>query len=35
VIGEQHVLLKDYPGAPAGTVTSWTSVKTSVVNAAP
>jgi hypothetical protein len=35
VIGEQQVLLKDYPGAPAGTVTSWTSVKTSVVNAAP
>lgn len=35
VIGEQHVLLKDYPGSPAGTVTSWTSVKTSVVNAAP
>jgi len=35
VIGEQDVLLKDYPGAPAGTVSTWTSVKTSVVNAAP
>lgn len=35
VIGEQDVLLKDYPGSPAGTVSSWTSVKTSVVNAAP
>jgi hypothetical protein len=35
VIGEQDVLLKDYPGAPAGTVSTWTSVKTSVVNSAP
>ena len=35
VIGEQDVLLKDYPNAPAGTVATWTSVKTSVVNAAP
>lgn len=35
VIGEQDVLLKDYPGSPAGTVSTWTSVKTSVVNAAP
>ncbi|WP_458111291.1 CU044_5270 family protein [Arthrobacter sp. R1-13] len=35
VIGEQDVLLKDGSGAPAGTVSTWTSVKTSVVNAAP
>lgn len=35
VIGEQDVLLKDYPGSPAGTVPTWTSVKTSVVNSAP
>ncbi|MFE4837564.1 CU044_5270 family protein [Arthrobacter sp. NPDC056691] len=35
VIGEQSVLLKDYPGSPAGTVTSWSSVRTSVVNSAP
>lgn len=35
VIGEQDVLLKDHPGSPAGTVTSWTSVKTSVVDSAP
>lgn len=35
VIGEQDILLKDYPGFPAGTVSTWTSVKTSVVNAAP
>jgi hypothetical protein len=35
VIGEQDVLLKDYPGYPAGTVSSWTSVKTSVVDSAP
>jgi hypothetical protein len=35
VIGEQDVLLKDYPGSPAGTVMTWTSVKTSVVNSAP
>jgi hypothetical protein len=35
MIGERNVLLKDYPGFPAGTVTTWTSVRTSVVNAAP
>jgi RNA polymerase sigma-70 factor (ECF subfamily) len=35
VIGEQDVLLKDYPGSPAGTVPTWTSVKTSVVDDAP
>jgi len=35
VIGEQNVLLKDYPGSPAGTVTGWTSVRTSVVDSAP
>jgi RNA polymerase sigma-70 factor (ECF subfamily) len=35
VIGEQDVLLKDYPGSPAGTVTTWTSVRTSVVDSAP
>jgi RNA polymerase sigma-70 factor (ECF subfamily) len=35
VIGERDVLLKDYPGSPAGTVSTWTSVKTSVVDAAP
>lgn len=35
VIGEQIVMLKDYPGAPAGTVESWTSVQTSVVDSAP
>ena len=35
VIGEQDVLLKDYPGSPAGTVTTWTSVRTSVVDTAP
>ena len=35
VIGEQDVLLKDHQGSPAGTVTSWSSVKTSVVNSAP
>jgi hypothetical protein len=35
VIGEQDVLLKDYPGSPAGTVSTWTSVKTSVVDSAP
>ncbi|WP_427015879.1 CU044_5270 family protein [Pseudarthrobacter sp. P1] len=35
VIGEQDVLLKDYPGFPAGTVSTWTSVKTSVVDSAP
>jgi hypothetical protein len=35
VIGERDVLVKDYPGSPAGTVTGWTSVKTSVVDSAP
>lgn len=35
MIGERNVLLKDYPGFPAGTVTTWTSVRTSVVNTAP
>ncbi|BCW50111.1 CU044_5270 family protein [Arthrobacter sp. StoSoilB13] len=35
VIGEQSVLLKDYPGYPAGTVTTWTSLRTSVVDSAP
>jgi hypothetical protein len=35
VIGEQEVLLKDYPGSPAGTVSTWTSVRTSVVDSAP
>lgn len=35
VIGEQDVLLKDYPGSPAGTVSTWTSVRTSVVDSAP
>ena len=35
VIGEQDVLLKDSPGSPAGTISQWTSVKTSVVDAAP
>ena len=35
VIGEQHVLLKDFPDARAGTVSEWTSVKTSVVDSAP
>lgn len=35
VIGEQIVMLKDFPGTPAGTVESWTSVQTSVVDAAP
>lgn len=35
VIGEQAVLLKDYPDDPAGTVVHWTSVRTSVVNSAP
>ncbi|RAM37211.1 CU044_5270 family protein [Arthrobacter globiformis] len=34
VIGEQSVLL-NYLGSPAGTVTSWSSVRTSVVNSAP
>jgi len=35
VIGEQDVPLKDYPGSPAGTVSTWSAVKTSVVNSAP
>ncbi|MCC3293970.1 CU044_5270 family protein [Arthrobacter sp. zg-Y411] len=35
VIGEQHVRLKDLPDAPAGTIVTWTSVRTSVVDAAP
>ncbi|MGY2744168.1 CU044_5270 family protein [Arthrobacter sp. UYCu723] len=35
VIGERDVLQKDYPDSPAGTVMSWTSVRTSVVNSAP
>ncbi len=35
VLGEQDVCLKDYPGFPAGTVSSWTSVHTSVVSSAP
>lgn len=35
LIGERNVILKDYPGSPAGTIITWTSVRTSVVNAAP
>ena len=35
VIGEQDVLLDDSLGSPAGTVSSWTSVRTSVVDSAP
>jgi hypothetical protein len=35
LIGERNVLLKDYPGFPAGTITTWTSVQTSVVDSAP
>lgn len=35
VIGKQAVLLKDYPGFPAGTVTTWTSLRTSVVDSTP
>lgn len=35
LIGERTVMLKDYPGSPAGTIITWTSVRTSVVNAAP
>ena len=35
VIGERNITLKDYPGAPAGTVQSWTAIKTSVVDSAP
>lgn len=35
MIGERDVLLKATPDFPAGTATSWTSVRTTVVNAAP
>ncbi|MBG6192431.1 RNA polymerase sigma-70 factor (ECF subfamily) [Arthrobacter sp. CAN_A212] len=35
LIGERVVALKDAPGLPAGTVLSWTSVRTSVVDSAP
>lgn len=35
VIGEQIVLVEDYAGLPAGTVESWRSVRTSVVDSAP
>lgn len=35
MIGERWVLLKDFPDAPAGTVESWSSVRTSVVDSAP
>ena len=35
VIGEQDVLLDDSLGSPAGTISSWTSVRTSVVDSAP
>jgi hypothetical protein len=35
LIGERNVLLKDYPGFPAGTVTTWSTVQTSVVDSAP
>ncbi|WP_394249063.1 CU044_5270 family protein [Arthrobacter pityocampae] len=35
VIGEQIVILQDYPGSPAGVVESWTSVQTTVVDSAP
>jgi hypothetical protein len=35
LIGERNVLLKDYPGFPPGTITTWTSVRTSVVDSAP
>ena len=35
VIGERAVLQRDYPDAPAGTVVSWTSIRTSVVDSAP
>jgi hypothetical protein len=35
VIGERHVLQKDYPDAPAGTIMGWTSLRTSVVDSAP
>lgn len=35
VIGEQIVLLQDHDGAAAGTIESWRSVRTSVVDSAP
>lgn len=35
LIGERNVLLKDFPGSPAGTIITWTSIRTSVVNDAP
>lgn len=35
LIGERNVMLKDYPGSPAGTIITWTSVRTSVVDGAP
>ncbi|MCQ2000096.1 CU044_5270 family protein [Arthrobacter zhaoxinii] len=35
VIGERMVQLKDYLGVPAGTVTAWTAITTSVVDSAP
>lgn len=35
LIGERIVTVKDYPGSPAGTVLTWTSVQTSVVESAP
>ena len=35
LIGERNVLLKDYPGYTAGTIVTWTSVRTSVVDGAP
>ncbi|MDQ1059571.1 hypothetical protein QFZ23_003472 [Arthrobacter globiformis] len=35
MIGERDVLLKASLGFPAGTAISWTSVSTTVVNAAP
>lgn len=35
VIGERIVILQDFPGVSAGTVESWTSVQTSVVDSAP
>lgn len=35
VVGEQIVILQDFPSVPAGTVESWISVQTSVVDSAP
>ncbi|MBG6192200.1 RNA polymerase sigma-70 factor (ECF subfamily) [Arthrobacter sp. CAN_A212] len=35
MIGERSTVLKPTPQYPAGTVTSWTAIETSVVNAAP